>query len=126
MDLTDCSREELLRVVQNLIDEGVVAEGDIQLPDTKDEKNAADILHTLICKSPHVTGHCEYYLGGEINKWVRRVKYLCRAYNLTAQELIAAMEESKKAIANDLTLVLIGAYVKNDIYYQNMIGEMVD
>lgn len=126
MDLTDCSREELIRVVQNLIDDGTVTEGDLKLPDSQDEKNAADILHTLVCRSPHVEGHCEYYTGGGAFKWIRRVRYLCKAYNISPMELVASMEESKKAINNDLTLVLIGAYVKNDIYYQGMICELVD
>ena len=97
MDLTECSREELIRVVQNLIEEGTINEGDLKLPIGQNERNAATLLHAIICNRPHGDTECTFYNNDrEIETWVKKVRKFCFIYECTPDDILIYISKIKE------------------------------
>jgi len=96
MDLKNYSKEQLETVLTSLLENGRIEEEDIVIEPTIVEKNAATMLHTLLCRLSHET-ECSFYTNDkEMEVWIRKVRKFCELESQTPEDILLYISKIKE------------------------------
>jgi hypothetical protein len=96
MDLKNYSKEQLETVLTSLLENGRIEEEDIVIEPTIVEKNAATMLHTLLCRLSHGT-ECSFYTNDkEVEVWIRKVRKFCELESQTPEDILLYISKIKE------------------------------
>ena len=96
MDLKNCSKEQLETVLLSLVESGRIGEEDIVIEPTIAEKNAATMLHTILCRLSHET-ECSFYTSDkEAEVWIRKVRKFCEIEKQTPEDVLLYISKIKE------------------------------
>lgn len=100
MNLKNYSKEQLETIINSLIERELINESEIIIEPTVEERNAATMLHTIMCRLSHET-ECAFYVDDkEFDRWIMKVRKFCDIYKQAPGDILVYINKLKELLSN--------------------------